>query len=74
MVAPNLRYLKKGSEVLTAYSWLRHRVTSGETDCKLIIYYSASSALQFHAAADQYAEAKMDLRKVVDTGKQKRGM
>ena len=27
----------------------------------------------FHAIADQYAEAKMDLRKVVDTGKQKEG-
>ena len=74
MVAPNLRYLKRGPEVLTAYSWLRHRVTSGETDCKLVMYCSASSALQFHAAADQYAEAKMDLRQVVDTGKQKRGM
>jgi len=50
MVAPNLPYLIKGSEVLTGCSWLKHRVTS----------------------ADQYAEAKMDLRQVVNTGKQKR--
>ena len=37
------------------------------------LYISACTNLQFNAVADQYAEAKMDLRKVVDTGKQIKG-
>ena len=39
-----------------------------------LFYLVLLQLLKFHAIADQYAEAKMDLRKVVDTGKQKRGM